>query len=509
MASLLLTACPLRAEGPALTPMATLTLDSPRLEYHEEGQVVEAQGPTTIRAEVQGEPQQRLLIETSQARADLETQRIQAGPPVEFIVPRLDLSGSTLDLDLSRRAYRLEETQAVADLGAPEGPPVLVPLQAKVIGSEKDVVFLENGYLAPCVCEDPDLIVHARRLEFNRTLNRFRIEHGSIELYGVRIPLLARMRKRLRTDKPESTNTLIPEVRYSDRDGFNIPYFFDFSGDSNPTLNTFGFTVTQKRGITFLGESRREEPAWSLVASASRLEDVRNKLTGNLVYSRLPEVYAERFQHSRNQDQGWHLLGSAGHFLEQNRSVEGSPEVEDQRFLLGLGYEWGSLRRQANQGKWAQLWATQALYGQGENFTDVAISAGAGGLLAPRCRLALTLTHHFTDGRTPFLFDEVDIRSEARSLFDLWLSDSWRVKWQGRLDLEAGKTRDYQVDLSKRTRCLTWTVYYHFVGEDIGLRFDINGITGDTAPPPQTGPTAEKYFAAQARLDAAPSPDSP
>ena len=509
----LIAACPLGAAGPALTPLVHLTLDSDKLQYDQTGQAARMEGPTTIRGEVQGQPQQRLLVETSQADADFAAQSVHAGPPVELVGPRLDLTGATLDLDLARSTFRMQDARTVMDvagLGKSGADTVLVLLEGKVVGGGNGVVYMENGTFTPSVVPKPDLVIHARRIEYSQLTRRFTITGGSLDLYGLRIPMLPKMKKRLRQPggRPQSTTGFLPALTWGSRDGLAIPYFFEFSGDKNPTLNTAAVTLTQKRGLAFLGESRREAPSWSLVASVSRLEDVTDKLIGRLTYHRLPEVFAERYQHSREQNRGWHVAGSVGNFLEQDESAPGLPDVHRQRYLLGAGYEWGSAQRLNNLGQWAELWGTQAFYSAGEHFTDVTATVGAGHRWSPRLAGALTLIHHFTNGATPFKFDAADLSSEARPLLDIWPLPSWRVLARGRWDLKERRLRDYQLDLSKRSRCLTWTVFYHFVGKVIGVRFDINGLTGDTAPPPQTGPDAERYFAAQARLNA-PMPPMP
>ena len=48
--------------------------------------------------------------------------------------------------------------------------------------------------------------------------------------------------------------------------------------------------------------------------------------------------------------------------------------------------------------------------------------------------------------------------------------------------------------------CLTFSGYYSFIGTSVGVRIDVNGLTGGTAPPPLTGDLAKKYLEAQKEL---------
>jgi hypothetical protein len=259
-------------------------------------------------------------------------------------------------------------------------------------------------------------------------------------------------------------------------------------------------TVTQKRGITFLGESQLQTPGETLGLYASRMEDIRDKLRNHLVYDRLPELFAEKYQHSRTQHDGWHLEMSLGNFHERDTDVGGPPEVRRQRALVGAGYELGTDQHLAKLGSWEQLWGTQSFYSGGDHYTDVALTLGAGQQFTPRLHAALSLIHHFTAGQTPFQFDAVDIPSEVHPFVDWQATRDWRIVGEGRFDAMEGKLRDYQLAFSKRMHLLTWTFYYHFVGAVTGVRFDVNGLTGGTAPPPITSDLAKAYFQSQQDL---------
>lgn len=498
------------AEGPALTPMASLTLDSAEVHYDYAAgtQVVRTEAPTVIRGEISGNPMARVLIKTGEAEADLLGGRIQAGPEVQFIAPGAYLTGGRLSLELSPRRLELDQAEAVVDLAPPGRPPVLATLHGEKMGGNDHLLWVDRGYLAPSTDPKPDVFVSARRIAFDRNTGKLKGYFGTLHFYGVKIPMLPVMRKRLVYPRgvPELDDRIIPVLRYSSRDGFNIPYWWDFSAERSATQTTLGFTVTQKRGITFLTESRRETPSFTLAASASRMEDVRDKLRGHLVYDRLPELQMEKFQHHREQDTGWRASVLAGNYLERDSDPDGPPQVHRQRLLLGAGYEWGTDQYFHHAGRWAKLWATQSFYSEGEHYTDAAVLAGAGGRLAPTLTGALSLVHHFTGGQTPFQFDEADLKSEARPRLDWQVTRDWRFQADGRVDLADGRLRDYHLALGKRMHLLTWTLTYQFIGAVVGVRVDINGVTGGTQAPPLISPLAQEYLDAQAELNAPPAP---
>jgi len=126
---------------------------------------------------------------------------------------------------------------------------------------------------------------------------------------------------------------------------------------------------------------------------------------------------------------------------------------------------------------------TQSYYDDGDQFSDIKVEAGAGGRLAENVKGSLTLTHHFLGGQSPFEFDDVDIKTEAYGTLKLACGDWWGLSGDARYDLDASSLRDYSLWLSRRTQYLTWSLGYDFSSKNVGVRVDINGLTGDTLPP--------------------------
>jgi hypothetical protein len=114
---------------------------------------------------------------------------------------------------------------------------------------------------------------------------------------------------------------------------------------------------------------------------------------------------------------------------------------------------------------------------------------------------SLEFVHHFLGGETPFQFDAVDLQTELRPALKARLTETWRLSASGRWDLDTRRLRDYYLELGKRMHCLTWSVFYRFIGGSVGLRLDLNGLTGDTDPPALTEPPAREYLKAQEDLN--------
>jgi hypothetical protein len=495
----LLAAAPVIA-GPALTPLASLTLDSQgTVQYNGQTQVVTAREPTTIRAQVEGQPQQRALIKAPDLRLDLRAHSVQAAHGVQLIVPQALLTGESLSLELAPRGFTLDKAQAVLNLAAPGAPLVLGQMRGRRITGSGVTVTVEHGMISPCTAEHPAFSLRARRLVYNEATHYLDLYGSSLEFYGLHLPLVPMWRTRLGGKAPDSG--VLPAVSYSSRNGVFVPYSFNFT-PGRPDLNdNLQVGLSQKRGIIFLGQAGRTEGNWDVRLWASRMEDVRTKLVGNLVYDRLPELVALGYQRGATQDQGWKLGTSLGDFYE--RAVLPGltlPQVHRERALLGLGYNWGGRAQARHVGQWASVWSTGAVYSQGEHYFDTAFTVGSGRRFSPSFAADVEYIHHLQDGLSPFQFDRVDIPHELRPGLDWQMTRSWHLASSGRYDADEGRLRDYHFELNKRTRYLTWSAYYSFIGQSTGVRLDINGLTGGTAPPPLTDPLAQQYLQSQKEL---------
>ncbi len=495
---LLLLAAPLAA-APSLTPMVNLTVDSAKVQYNGETQIFTTEGPTEIRAEVEGAPERRVLVKAPATRTDLQAGTVEASQGVQFVIPRAYLSGDSLSLQTTPRAFSLEQAQAVIDL-APAGEPIVLgQMQGKRIYLQGTVLVLEDGMVSPCTREHPHVAFRVRRLEYDQTSRRVRLRGASLDLYGLRVPLLPSWTHRL--GPRQSSRGVLPTIGYAKRDGLYVPYYFDFTHGSSDRLSDLSVRLTAKRGITFLGEQRVTRGRWTGRAWASRMEDVRDKLEANLVHDRLPELRLTGHQRGPEQDQGWKLGVSLGNFFERDEAAGAPPEVHRLRARLGLGYNWGGRAQARREGRWASVWSTGAIYSQGESYTDTVLTLGTGRRFSPAFQGDLQYLHHFESGATPFQFDRVDLARELRPRMDWQMSPTWRLVSFGRYDTAQGRLRDYGLELSKRTHCLTWTGFYSFIGARLGLRVDLSGLTGGTAPPPLTGPLAEQYLQSQEDLN--------
>ena len=493
-------AAPLAA-GPALTPMANVTMDSDGVvQVDGRAQVITAHDPSRIRVQLEGDPKQRLLIKAPDMRLDLRTQSVWAAHGVKLVTPQAFVTGDSLSLGIVSRTFTMDQALVVLNLAAPGAPVTLGEMRGQRLSARGTTLTIDHGMISPSADEHPDIDLSARRLVYNEATHHLRLYGSRLDFYGLHIPIIPTWETNL--GGPPQAAGVLPGVAYSNRDGISLPYSFNFTPGRLDLDDTLKFSLTQKRGITFLGQTGQTKGQWDLRLWASRLEDVRDKLVNNLQYDRLPEFVATGYEHGATQHQGWKAEASLGQFREYTQLLDVPPVVDRERALLGVGYCWGGRDLLRQIGQWASVWSTGAVYNGGEHYFDSSVTLGSGRRFSPSFQADLQYIHHFQDGLSPFQFDRVDIPHELRPEFNLQLTNSWHLESYARYDAGGGRLRDYHFDLSKRMHALTWHAYYTFIGASSGVRVDINGLTGGTAPPPLTSPLALQYLQAEKELAA-------
>jgi hypothetical protein len=482
--------------------MANLTVDSQgTVQYDGRAQVITTHDPSVIRAQLEQDPQQRLLVKAPYMRLDLRAEALWAAQGVEMVTPQALLTGDSLSLGMVSRTFSMDQGLVVLDLAAPGAPVTLGQMRGKRISAHGTTLTIEHGMISPCAEDHPQVALLARRIDYNEVTHAMILHGSSLDFYGLHIPIFPTWQTNV--GGPGRSSGPLPGISYSSRNGVALPYALNFT-PNRPDLNdTVKLSLTQKRGITFEGEVGQTKGQWDVRLWASRLQDVRNKLINYLEISRLPELVATGYDHSATQNQGWKASLSLGHFREYTQLLPGVPPVVDrERAQAGVGYNWGGRAMARKTGEWAAVWSTGATYTAGRHYYDTAVTVGSGHRFSPGFRADAQYTQHFQEGASPFQYDRVDIPHELRPEFDWQLTRAWGLESYGRYDADEGRLRDYHFDLSKRMRDLTWHVYYTFVGTSTGVRVDINGLTGGTAPPPLTTPLARQYLQGEKELAA-------
>jgi hypothetical protein len=392
----------------------------------------------------------------------------------------LDAASGEFSLDNARGYMVMSPAPTTTDPGTPTAY-----FHGRKIAKTGPVSYIANGSMTLCDRDDPHYRITARRIKFDDRTGEVVVDRAKLHLYGLSIPVVPWAKYGVGPSGPErGIGTSTPG--YSSREGLYLPLDKRFSGIDNPWDVATAMRVTVRQGVVGSLWAERTEGAGQWAMRLSRKEWVPDKIEDRLELNRLPEVSYERALTPKSGANSVNLTLSAGSFKENlaTRHVgePPRPEVYEQRALAAVAFVAHSASYRMRRGNWYGATGRVSAYSTGDRYQDLELFTGAGGRISDGARGYLTLRHHLIGGETPFLFDDVDMKTEVESGLNLRLTDKWGFAGWGRFDTHDEDLRDYEVSLRRRMHCLTWDVYYHAVGDRIGVRVNLNGLTGDTDP---------------------------
>ena len=478
-------------------------IDGDQIQWNYQMQATELHGNVRIYLQIEGQPEQRVVIHADRAVANLRSGQIEAQKGITVGTPHGVLTGEYLQLNAHTEEFCLKQARSVVNL-TPDAPQAVHGYAfGEQIGLQNDVVYIIRGKITTCNRQRPHYALTAKQIEYYPARRRFKIKGAALYLYGVKIPLIPSFSFDV-GEEEKDTPGILPLPGYSSRDKLYLPYRVILSGADSRWHNELSVRLTQGRGIRLMSTHEYTQGKWSTVAVLSQTEDFYDDLDNRVTLHRRPQVTLTRFAADRAQDDGWQVEVSLGNIVEDLKTDEHiaspRPDVREQFAALTLRYDRHSKQRRPGQGRWYGLRGRQALYSTGDNYRDLALTAGVGGRLGNDLLGSLTATQHITGGRSPFLFDTVNIKTELQPALEARLSERWAISALGRYDAGAGKLRDYELELSRRAHCLTWALHYRFIGQGLGIRVAINGLTGQAPAYPQQGDLDHLFDQTQAEL---------
>ncbi len=475
------------------------------LRYQWDRQLFEADQGVQIRLQVEGRPEQTVLIRAGQVAGSLKSGKLTAQEGVTVGTPQGVLTGSYLSFNAETDEFSLKEAQAAVDLSPEQSGSLLGYAFGEEIGRRGEVVYVLRGKITTSDRRTPEYSLTARRIEYYPAANRFKIKGAAVELYGVRIPLVPSFSFTVGGEAKEAPS-LIPVPSYSSRDKLFLPYRFNFSGPQADLQSSLTIKLTQSRGIRGLSQNVYTGADWLAEGIASQTEDCYTELGDHLILDRRPQLQYTKFSADPDQESGWAGSVTLANVIEDLKEDDDDPSprptVHEQSLQLGLRYDSRSSPADAEKNQWYSLAGRQSFYSTGDDYRDIALTAGASRRISHDLKGSLSLTHHITGGRTPFLYDRVEVRTELRPDIDLRMSPKWSVRANGRYDAGSGKLRDYEVELRRRAHALTWALRYRFIGNSLSVGIYINGLTGDTEPYEQSHPLNDLFDEMQRELGA-------
>jgi len=465
-------------------PVLTVHIHGDNTVYDEAAGRTEVTGNVRILAYTNDPDSPRLAIRADTIHYDMRGQVLDAQGSILMRTDQGAFTGEDLHFDLRADEMRLTNATASVDIAREDGQVLRGYFYGDEIKSEAGSQFvIINGMITPCDSPyKPDVGAGASRIVYNSTTGKATVYRGKLHLLGVPIPLLPKFSFKIGTGGTKGAGMDFSIPGYSGYDGLYLPFQYAFTEPDSLWLGTLSGRLGTRSDFRGVASLVRSDPEYDLGIYASRHEYATDDITHRLTISRLTEVECVRHFDMGERDDDWETGISLGRFHERDDRPDTAMR-SDERLSVWADYTCNLQQKEKRDGTWWGAMVTQNFYGRGIRFRDLSVETGIGGRLSDDLSGSLTLTRHHVDGQSPFLFDDVDIEAEAYATLGWKMSHRWAFYSDGRYDLKRSSLRDYTLELSRRSRYLTWSLGYDFSDKSIGLRVDINGLTGGTDPP--------------------------
>jgi hypothetical protein len=428
----------------------------------------------------------RRRVQAQRIEGDLETGWITATGEVLFSDERSSLRASHLRFNLKTREGDLSDVR-----GEIEG----IFLTADSLRSDGNTLTMQNVTWTTCDKQPPDFLLSASSLSLDSTL-RVRARQVSLSVWGhrwVTVPYLSR-----RIGRREPGEPLLPQIGYSRRRGWMLHYNdllpqrrgqvryglrvftrqnpeirldllrrLDRAGDQEPLRH---LEPTERPGVSFLETVSTHH--WHTAPDAKGKQGMflsvrANSPVENLLRTDLYLGGAELGYQTASPLSGglleteWQL----GRLRESPTLVTATRAVALLRWqsrTWEIGRQFGTdvaleARAGAYSGSKAYSWV-RAQWG---------VYWNAGGRLQAGVGLALATT----SGSSPFVFDQLETRREAR--FRLRLTERWGVDVLGIWDIEHQRWRDWQVAFTPPAHCVQPQILWSYQQRQLQVQLSL------------------------------------
>lgn len=352
-------------------------------------------------------------------------------------------------------------------------------------------------FLSTCNKRHPHWGLHPRRLTIVPE-ERWVAEQVGVDLLGVRLVTIPRISRSLRPEDQDE-RPVYPSVGYDNRNG---PFVYD------------DFNLIEGRPVRLDASVQintlREPQGGLLVATPGRLQAVGslyyrdsadNQRTRHLQVSRLPEVgvvwsNSEAARPGRflaNQVPGvrypqylapsreWYISGQlSGGYFRQHRGDSTAKADSESKNGARITAQGQAVLPTVDLGflhlNDLRLLARHNRYDTGEDYTLLGVGIGKR-VRAGNWRFSLHRFDQVDIGRTPFLFDDVELTQEWRPRV-AFASRQFTFSYQARVDAKDYRAYDQIITLSRVFHCLEPRLTYRVRRQQIGLELRISGLSG-------------------------------
>lgn len=444
---------PTEVPPPAGTTLPVTNIESievlaDKVEGHVEpsgAQIIGAVG--NARATVTGRPSQGAAPETAviladSMIADLTARSIVARGGVRIESPRGTVAGDALE-------YRWEEAagRAVEVRFRQYG----LSFRAGLLELSPERLTARDVEFSTCGLEKPDFLISAHGISIVPD-DRIEARGVDVALFGRRLVRVPRLSYHLGGGRAQARQALpVARPGFSQVSGFSL-------AQPLPLGRMWDAEIEPTTRVGIRGQAWYESGEHFFARASYRQEEgVRGRRP--VLVSRLPEAGLRW----RGRDS---LTLTAGWYHERDTRVqEGRARMDWERPVNS---------RKSRTGLSLLLHGSLGAYTGGDVYANVGLDAAlrSGG---DDVYQTIGLRLNECDGDTPFLWDRVQVRTEAFAVKRVALR-SYRAEGAVRYDLDQGRVYDAQVALARRYRCLEPEIRYSTRRQAISVGFRVFGI---------------------------------
>lgn len=414
---------------PAWAAQAPITLEANYLQYNEETGELSASGNVKLN-------QDMTQIYTQELAGNIQTGEMLANGQVIWTEEANTLTGEELNYN-----YKTKTGQMGASKGNMDG--ILVDAQTIALMPEKSIVT--HASVTKCPAKIPDYKMTADKVEVYPG-DKLVAYNASFWIKNTKLFTIPKYTKSLIENDNASA---MPRVGYDSKDGLFIKQYFEYPLKDKLAVMT-ELAYYDRRGFEpqFGVINRSEHTKVSLITGAQSNEDDEwvdrrpelvytheafpiGKLPLNMKYS----LYTGRMVEEDTNTDLWRSGGSL--YINHNPI-----QLSDNTTLhLGGGYEY----------TWYENYDKRTIW-RGNIGIKTAVN--------DRINVGVGFNHAQTNGSSPFIFDDEDIKNELTSDFSWQLDHLWQVKVSTSYDLDKSELTDIDYTLNRNLHCFEAAVTY-------------------------------------------------
>jgi lipopolysaccharide export system protein LptA len=460
----------------------TISLGADDIEYSEADQTAVLVGDVRLRARDLPGGVPEVEVDAQRITVSLKPGDIIAPGQTVVRASGLELEGDEVRYNLRTHDFHAENarTAMVVPLGDHE---VTLFAKSESIDATGGNAELRRAWITTCEREHPHYAIGVRKALVMPSRDRVSIYGGTIQLYGMKIPLIPKLNQSLGLrEEPNTFELAFPG--YSSVYGWYYPVNQQLTPPDQPFQTQLNLRLTQNSLIA--GRVRAEYArggvqTWFTTVRRDQRED---NITQRLLYDALPEVGASLARPLGSGTVTTQLFG--GYYRERN--IRTLASAAGAAATLRVDWDWKQQFPAHGAEVWAGIGARGSLYADGDAYRTVDLETGGSRRLWRDATGKLGLRHHFIGGRTPFTFDDIDIQTEAFGELNTPLLGPFGLTVGGRYDINEWLLRDYNFGLHYRQHCLTWTLAYRRAVNRISVGVNLTDLMFGGRPRPQNAP---------------------